>query len=57
MKSSHPNIEDNFMPKFIDLAHELGVKIVAYVGLNSYNGRYSIANPEKRMIPPKEVIS
>lgn len=53
MKYTHPNIEDNFMPKFIDLAHELGVKIVAYVGLNSYNGGYSIVNPEKRMIPPK----
>ncbi|HHU53974.1 MAG TPA: hypothetical protein GXZ43_07885 [Clostridiaceae bacterium] len=52
MKYTHPNIEDNFLPKFIDLAHELGVKIVAYVGLNSYNGGYSIVYPEKRMVPP-----
>ncbi len=54
MKYTHPNIEDDFLSKFIAKAHQLGVKIVAYVGLNSYNGGYSIVHPEKRMIPPKE---
>ncbi|HZJ68617.1 MAG TPA: glycoside hydrolase family 20 zincin-like fold domain-containing protein [Candidatus Eisenbacteria bacterium] len=54
MKYTHPNIEDDFLADFIKLAHKLGVKIVAYVGLNSYNGGYSIVNPEKRMIPPAD---
>src|SRR5699024_8335965 len=30
-----------------------GVKLFAYVGLNSYNGGWTIAHPEKRMIPPE----
>lgn len=52
VKYSHPNVEEEFLPKFIRQAHRMGVKIFAYVGLNSYNGAYSIAHPEKRMIPP-----
>jgi len=50
---THPNLEDSFLDKFIKLAHKLEVKIFAYVGLNSYNGAYSIAHPEARMKPPK----
>ena len=50
---SHPNIEEPFLNKLIDLAHKLEVKIFAYVGLNSYNGAYSIKHPEKRTIPPE----
>lgn len=53
VKYSHPNIEDDFLERFIELAHKLGVKIFAYVGLNSYNGGYSIKHPEKRMKPPE----
>lgn len=41
------------MDKFIKLAHRFGVKIFAYVGLNSYNGAYTIKHPEARMKPPK----
>jgi hypothetical protein len=50
---SHPNIEEPFLNKLIDLAHKLEVKFFAYVGLNSYNGAYSIKHPEKRTIPPE----
>ncbi|GAA4907491.1 hypothetical protein GCM10025789_28730 [Tessaracoccus lubricantis] len=52
VKYSHPNVADNYLPRFIELAHRMGVKIMAYVGLNSYNGGWTIAHPEKRMIPP-----
>jgi len=50
---THPNLEEPFLGKFIQLAHRLEVKIFAYSGLNSYNGAYSIAHPEARMKPPK----
>jgi hypothetical protein len=50
---SHPNIEEPFLNKLIDLAHKLEVKFFAYVGLNSYNGAYSIKHPEKRTIAPE----
>lgn len=52
VKYSHPNVVDNYLPRFIELAHRMGVKIMAYVGLNSYNGGWTITRPEKRMIPP-----
>lgn len=50
---SHPNVVDNYLPRFLELAHRMGVKVLAYVGLNSYNGGWSIAHPEKRMVPPE----
>lgn len=49
---THPNLEEPFMERFIKLAHRFGVKIFAYVGLNSYNGAYSIKHPQARMKPP-----
>ena len=49
---SHPNIEEPFLEDFIALAHRFDFKIFAYVGLNSYNGAYSIKHPEKRMVKP-----
>ncbi len=52
VRYSHPNIEENFLVGFIALAHRFDFKIFAYVGLNSYNGAYSIKHPEKRMIKP-----
>ena len=42
------------MQKFIELSHRYGVKIFAYVGLNSYNGGFTIKHPEARMKPPKD---
>lgn len=52
VRYSHPNIEDDFLGEFLGLAHRLGVKVFAYVGLNSYNGGWTIKHPEKRMKPP-----
>lgn len=49
---SHPNVADDFLGDFIDLAHTMGVAVFAYVGLNSYNGGWTIAHPDKRMVPP-----
>lgn len=53
VRYTHPNLEEPFMDRFIRLAHKMGVKIFAYVGLNSYNGAYTIKHPEARMKPPK----
>ena len=50
---THPNLLENFLEEFIEYAHKLQVKIIAYVGLNSYNGGYSLKHPEKRMVAPK----
>ena len=50
---THPNIEEPYLARFIELAHLLEVKIFAYVGLNSYNGGYTIKHPEDRPKPPK----
>lgn len=52
VRYSHPNVEDGYLADFIALAHELEVKVFAYVGLNSYNGAYSIKHPERRMVKP-----
>lgn len=52
VRYSHPNIEDNYLGDFIALAHKFDFNIFAYVGLNSYNGAYSIKYPEKRMVRP-----
>lgn len=53
IRFTHPNLEEPFLAKFIELAHKQEVKIFAYVGLNSYNGAYTIAHPEARTKPPK----
>ena len=53
VRYTHPNLEEPFMEKFINLAHKLEVKIFAYVGLNSYNGAYTIKHTDARMKPPE----
>lgn len=54
VRYTHPNLEEPFLQKFIELSHRYGVKIFAYVGLNSYNGGFTIKYPEARMKPPKD---
>jgi hypothetical protein len=53
IRYTHPNLENPFLEKFIRLAHKLEFKIFAYVGLNSYNGAYTIKHPDARPLPPK----
>ncbi|MGP1419383.1 MAG: glycoside hydrolase family 20 zincin-like fold domain-containing protein [Sphaerochaetaceae bacterium] len=50
---THPNIVDPYLSKLIELGHSLEFKFFAYVGLNSYNGGYSIKHPEARMKAPE----
>lgn len=50
---SHPNISEPFLSDLIEYAHNVGMKIFAYVGLNSYNGGWTIAHPDKRMKAPE----
>ncbi len=52
VRYTHPNLEEPYLDRFIRLAHKLEVKIFAYVGLNSYNGGYSIKHPEARQKAP-----
>lgn len=52
IRYTHPNLEEPYLDRFIQLAHKLEVKIFAYVGLNSYNGGYSIKHPEARQKAP-----
>ena len=54
VRYTHPNLEEPFLQKFIELSHRYGVKIFAYVGLNSYNAGFTIKHPEARMKPPKD---
>ncbi len=53
IRYTHPNIEHPYLTKLFDLGHMMEFSFFAYVGLNSYNGAYSIKHPEARMIPPK----
>lgn len=50
---THPNLTEPFLDRLVQFAHEFEVKLFAYVGLNSYNGAYSIKHPEARTKPPK----
>lgn len=52
VRYSHPNLEEPFLGRLIQKAHQFGVKIFAYVGLNSYNGAFTIKHPDARMKPP-----
>ena len=50
---THPNLTDEFLPRLIEYAHALSIRIFAYIGLNSYNGGFSNIHREKRMkLPP-----
>ena len=53
VRYTHPNIEEPFLQELSKLAHFLEFKLFAYVGLNSYNGAYTIKHPEARTKPPK----
>lgn len=52
VRYTHPNLEEPYLKQFIEYAHKMEVNIFAYVGLNSYNGAYSIKHPEARTKPP-----
>jgi len=52
VRYTHPNIEKPYLDRLINFGHSMEFSFFAYVGLNSYNGAYSIKHPEARMIPP-----
>ena len=52
VRYTHPNLEEPFLDRFLETAHKFDMKLFAYVGLNSYNGGYSLKHPEARMKPP-----
>ena len=50
---THPNLAEEFLTRLIADGHELGVKMYAYMGLNSYSGGYACVHREKRMVLPE----
>jgi len=53
VRYTHPNLEEPYLERLIAFAHLMEVKLFAYVGLNSYNGGYTIRHPEARTKPPR----
>ncbi len=53
VRYTHPNLEKPYLAKLIEYAHKLEFKLFAYVGLNSYNGGYSIKHIEARQKAPE----
>jgi hypothetical protein len=51
---SHPNIAHEFLSELIDYAHARGIRIFAYVGLNSYNGGYANVHVDRRAVRPSD---
>ena len=49
---THPNLADEFLSRLLDDAHRLGMKLYAYMGLNSYSGGYPCVRRDKRMVLP-----
>lgn len=52
MRYTHPNLEKPYLAQLIQYAHKLEFKLFAYVGLNSYNGAFSIKHREARQKAP-----
>jgi len=52
VRYTHPNLEEPYLKQLIEYAHSLEFKLFAYVGLNSYNGAFSIKHREARQKAP-----
>jgi len=45
---THPNIEREFLPSLIRYAQDRGIRVNAYIGLNTFDGGYAREHPESR---------
>lgn len=52
MRYTHPNLEKPYLANLIGYAHLFDFRLFAYVGLNSYNGAFSIKHREARQKAP-----
>jgi hypothetical protein len=48
VRYTHPNVENEFLPRLIGYANERGIEVYCYFGLNTFNGGYAMAHPESR---------
>ena len=48
VRITHPNIEHEFLPTLIRYAQDRGIRVNAYIGLNTFDGGYAREHPEAR---------
>jgi len=53
VRMTHPNVERGFLPALIRYAQDRGIRVNAYIGLNTFNGGYARENPESQIFPGK----
>jgi hypothetical protein len=53
VRMTHPNIEREFLPALIRYAQDRGIRVNAYIGLNTFNGGYAREHPESELLPGK----
>jgi hypothetical protein len=51
---THPNIVHEFLPALIRYAQQRGIRVNAYIGLNTFNGGYIFNHPEAGLFLPKQ---
>lgn len=56
-RMTHPNVEREFLPEVIRYAQARGIRVNAYIGLNSYNGGYLYHHPETHPFLPDQAAS
>ena len=54
IRMSHPNIEHQFLPAVIHYAQDRGIRVNAYIGLNTFNGGYAREHPEAQIFSGKD---
>ncbi|MGC2402168.1 MAG: glycoside hydrolase family 20 zincin-like fold domain-containing protein [Acidobacteriaceae bacterium] len=53
VRMSHPNIEREFLPALIRYAQERGIRVNAYIGLNTFDGGYAKEHPQSQVFAGK----
>ena len=53
VRMTHPNVEREFLPALIRYAQDRGIRVNAYIGLNTFNGGYAREHPESQLLPGK----
>ncbi len=53
VRMTHPNIDREFLPALIRYAQDRGIRVNAYIGLNTFNGGYAREHPNSQIFPGK----
>jgi Glycosyl hydrolase family 20, domain 2 len=54
VRMTHQNIEHEFLPSLIRYARDRGIRINAYIGLNTFNGGFAREHPEALPFSPAQ---